>query len=375
MNLRLVPKRGSTLHDFPYAGEGRKCLHAWIINVTPPGYDHCRHQCRYCYAREAVFSRPPRDVTEVYNNLPELVERDLARLRLCPPVLISNTTDPCQDIPQLRAEVARLVEVLLRYDVSFGIITKGDARFLLGVPGFAEHDRAFVAVTIEGPAEVLALLSPRAPRFEQRLAVVADLSATGVRTSVRLDPLFPHLCQALYGDEWFDRIERLLGAFAAAGCRHVVGGTGRLSRRVARVSADGLSLHERLRRVIADASADAARAFVSEYVYERGGTSAGWRWRSDLRLAHHRRARAVCEGLGMTYATCQEHPAGDSDSPGLSNCEGFDLPFVRRTREGRFEPVAGCTANCHVTCRDRDDPPCGQHSLIKCGPFRPGELR
>ena len=77
----------------------------------------------------------------------------------------------------------------------------------------------------------------------------------------------------------------------------------------------------------------------------------------------------------MTYATCQEHPAGDSDSPGLPNCEGFDLPFVRRTREGTFEPVAGCTGDCHVTCRGQEHPPCGQPSLVKCGPFRPGELR
>jgi DNA repair photolyase len=375
MKLRLVPKRGSTLHDFPYAGAGRKCLHAWIINVTPPGYDHCRHQCRYCYAREAVFSRPPTGVTEIYDNLAELAERELARRRLCPPVLVSNTTDPCQDIAALRSEVARLVGVLVGHGVSLGIITKGDARFLLGVPGFVEHERAFVAVTIEGPPEVLERLSPGAPRFEQRLAVVAELARAGVRTSVRLDPLFPHLYQALYGDRWWETVERLLGAFAAAGCRHVVGGTGRLSKRVAAVSADGLSLHERLRRIIEEASPAAAGAFADEYAYERGDTSAGWRWRRDLRLAFHRRVRAACHELGMTYASCQEHRAEESDSPGLPNCEGFEVPFVRRGADGRFRPVAGCTAACHLACGDGRTPPCGQPSLVKPGPFRPGELR
>jgi len=375
MNLRLVPKRGSSLHDFPYTGEGRKCLHAWLINVTPPGYDHCRHRCGYCYAREAVFSRPRTGVTEVYNNLPELVERDLARLRLCPPVLVSNTTDPCQDIAALRSEVARLVGVLVGHGVSFGVITKGDARFLLDVSGFAEHARAFVAVTIEGPAEALELLSPRAPDLEQRLAVVAELSAAGVRTQVRLDPVFPHLCEALYGGRWLDRIEALVGEFAAAGCGHVVGGTGRLSKRVARGSADGLSLHERMRRIIEGVSPTAAEAFVREYVYERGGTSAGYRWQPDRRLAYHRRVREVCHGLGMTYATCQEHAAAESDSPGLPNCEGIELPFVRKTRDGGFEPVPGCTAACHADCRARTQPPCGQPSLTKPGPFRPSELR
>lgn len=90
MNVALEPKKGSTLHDFPYASPKRKCPHAWVINVTPPGLAHCRHHCTYCYAREALYS----DLSphqKVYSNLPELVELDLKRIDLCPPISPSPT--------------------------------------------------------------------------------------------------------------------------------------------------------------------------------------------------------------------------------------------------------------------------------------------
>jgi DNA repair photolyase len=95
MVVTLEPKKGSTLHDFPYDSPKRKCLHAWVINVTPPGLAHCRHHCVYCYARDALYADLSPE-QKVYSNLPELVERDLKRIDLCPPISISNTTDPCQ---------------------------------------------------------------------------------------------------------------------------------------------------------------------------------------------------------------------------------------------------------------------------------------
>jgi hypothetical protein len=76
MSVRLIAKKGSTFHDLPYSSPERKCLHCWIINVTPPGPNQCLHGCIYCYAREAIYSNYSGD-TLIYNNLPEFVERDL----------------------------------------------------------------------------------------------------------------------------------------------------------------------------------------------------------------------------------------------------------------------------------------------------------
>lgn len=372
--VRLVHKKSSTFHDFPYRGPNRKCIHCWIVNVTPPGFSHCVHQCLYCYARDAIFSRSGSGTLEVYDNLPELVARDLDRISLCPPLSISNTTDPCQPVEELRREVRRLVRLLVERNLSLLLVTKGDATFLLDVPGFARHDRLVVATTIEGPPEVLGLLSPRAPGYEGRLASVRALADAGLRCVVRLDPVFPHLYQALYGASWREAIEGLVNAFAEAGCRHVICSTGRLSRKRPR-GRPALSSFERMVKLVTGLDRSLGERFAGDYVFDRSGTSCGYLWRRPERVEFHVWLRERCEGLGMTYATCQESRAEETDSAGLPNCEGFALPFCEKGLDGEFRAVEGCTSLCQVSCRGAESPPCGRRALVSDEPLRISLLR
>jgi len=314
--------------------------------------------------------------TLIYENLPELVERDLRKLTLCPPISLSNISDPCQDIPELRREVRRLIRLLMEYGVSFFVTTKGDPSFLLELPGFVEYRPKFVAITIEGPPEVLGLLSPRAPSFETRIATAARLSCIGTDIVIRLDPVLIHLFQALYGDSWFGRISGLIDTFAGVGAKHVVASTGRLSKRRSSLAGrEGTSTWQRIREVVHSQSPSAATRFEHEYIYETHWSGGGYRLRRDLRIGFHRSVRELVEARGMTYATCQELSAGESDSQGIPHCEGLPLPFVRKRADGRFQPIGGCTANCHVSCRSLTTPPCGQSELISCQPLRLSRLR
>lgn len=239
MPVRLITKKSSTFHDFPYSGPKRKCFHCWIVNATPPGPNQCLHDCIYCYAREAIYSNYSED-TLIYSNLPELVEKDLKKLTLCPPISLSNVSDPCQSIPEL--------------------------------------------------------LSPKAPPFEARIATVSKLSRLGIDATIRLNPIFIHLFQALYGDYWFSRIAVLIDVFASTGAK------------------------------------------------------------------------------GMTYATCQELSAEESDSSGIPSCEGLPLPFAEKQADGKFKTVPGCTANCHVSCQGLTIPPCGHPELVTFKPFTLSKL-
>ena len=373
--MKLVAKKGSTFHDFPYTQPERKCFHCWIVNVTPPGPNQCIHSCIYCYAREAIYSNYSED-TLIYNNLPELVEKDLEKLTLCPPISLSNISDPCQDIPELKKEVRRLVRLLMDYGVSFFITTKGDPSFLLELPGFVEYRPKFIALTIEGTPEVLRLLSPRAPSFDARIAAAGKLSRMGADIVIRLDPILIHLFQAPYGDSWFERIAGLIDVFAAVGAKHVIASTGRLSKkRFPSGKQGGTSTWQRVREIIHSQSPLAAKEFEQEYMYEAHWSGGGYRLRKDLRLGFHRRVREVVKAKGMTYATCQELSAGECDSPGIPHCEGLPVPFARKQADGRFKPVPGCTANCHVSCWGLTTPPCGQADLISCEPLRLKKLR
>ena len=368
--VHLIAKKTSTFHDFPYSHPQRKCFHCWIINVTPPGPNQCIHQCLYCYARENVYSNYSEE-TLIYNNLPELVEKDLNKISLCPPISISNITDPCQDIPELRSEMKRLIMTLMKHGVSFAITTKGDPSFLMEIPGFVEYEPKMIATTIEGTSEILQLISPKAPYFYSRLVSVKKMSQMGIRTVVRLDPLFTHLFQAVYGDIWFSKLSDLIATCSASGVRHIVAGTGRLSKkRNTSSSGDGSSSWQRIYNVIKKCSPLAAKRFQDEYVYESDWAGRGYMLRQDYRLDLHRQMKALVESKGMTYATCQELPARYCDSNGIPHCEGMPLPFTRRGLGGKFFPISGCTANCHISCNELQNPPCGKLVLVTTKPLK-----
>ncbi len=373
--MKLIAKKGSTFHDFPYSHPERKCFHCWIVNVTPPGPSQCLHNCIYCYAREAIYSNYAED-TLIYDNLPELVEKDLGKLSLCPPISLSNISDPCQDIPELRREIKRLIGLLMDYGVSFFITTKGDPSFLLELPGFVEYKPKFIAMTIEGTPDMLRLLSPGAPSFRARVDAATKLSKAGIDIVIRLDPVFVHLFQAIHGDSWFGKTAELIDVYAAAGARHIIASTGRLSkRRFASGEQGGTSTWQRIHKIIHSQSPLAAKKFEQEYAYEAHWSGGGYRLRRDVRLGFHRKVRRLVETRGMTYATCQELSAGESDSLGVPHCEGLPMPFGRKQPDGRFKPVPGCTADCYVSCRELSSPPCRRADLASWEPLRFSKLR
>ncbi len=308
----------------------------------------------------------------VYSNLPQLVERDLKRIHLAPPISISNVSDPCQDVPEVKDTVRKLVRLILSYKVPFFITSKGDPRFLLEIDGFSEYEFKFVAITIEGTDDILSLLSPGAPPFKKRLEALSELSNKGVNTLVRLDPLFYHLFYALYGKAYFKKLEGLVRSFAQAGAKHIVSSTGRLSRR--RPIEGRESSWERMLKVVRRFSPSAARMMEREYAFERRWGGSGLFLKEEIRLKLHTALRELAESYGMTYAVCQELGT-EADSVGIAHCERFVLPFVAKKPDGTFAPIPSCTATCHLTCKDKKMPPCGQPQLASPSPFKLSYLR
>jgi DNA repair photolyase len=301
----------------------------------------------------------------VYSNLAAVVDRELARLRLCPPLSISNVTDPCQDVPELRATVRDLVAVLSEWGVSFHLITKGDPSFLENVEGFPGSGRFFLAVTVEGPPELLRLLSPNAPPYRDRLDSLRWAASLGLPALVRLDPVIPPLWRALYGDGWLDRAGEVLRDCASAGAAHVVSSTGRFTR----------STLDRLTALAGDLSPTAGDEMAGQYGFDRSRTSSGYMLLPRSRVDFHLRMRAAAAELGLTYAVCQELGPEEADTPGLAHCEAFHMPFSRRAGERSFEPIPGCTANCHVNCYGLALPPCGKPELTEPGPYKTSLLK
>lgn len=361
MRIEPIEKRSSTIHDFPYDNPKRKCPHFWIINVTPPGPSHCIHRCIFCYARDAIFSRDG-ETLQIYSNLKNLVEKDLQRIKISPPISISNITDPCQDIPYLKKVVSEIILLIMEYGISFMITTKGDPSFLFDLPGFLDYQNKFIAFSIEGPDEITTRLSPNAPTFSKRIEALNKAIRAGVRVSVRVDPLFPHLFKAIYGDGWFVVVDDLLRLFSGLGVSHIVCSTGRLHG----------SILQDVYKVIYKESRRIGDDFLNDYRFQTSYTSKGYFLRRDLRLKLHSHLKMVVEGLGMTYSSCLENHPWETDSKTIPHCEGIGLPFTMKGEDGRFRPIPECMGNCF---RCKGNPPCGRPMLMLRRPYRISYLK
>lgn len=182
----------------------------WSLNP----YRGCQHACVYCYARATHrfldlgvgddFSQ----ILMAKANLPEVLDRELARRRSPPArVVVGTATDPYQPIEGRWRITERCLMVLHRHRVPVEIITKGtlirrDVDLLQRMAAGAG-----VTVCVSVPTVDDAIwreTEPGTPAPRHRLATVRALVSAGIRAGVLMAPILPgltddavHLRQAL----------------------------------------------------------------------------------------------------------------------------------------------------------------------------------
>jgi DNA repair photolyase len=176
-----------------------------------------------CYARAYPWSQ---DAPALYANTPEKLAQELSLLELCPPLYLSQVTDPLQPERSVRELTAQVVEVALSYEVPFHIITKSGegVLWLLGrVPELAHYERWWLALTIEAPPEKQPLTSPGASPVWERLKALETCAKLGVFVAVRTDP-------AIWGLVREEDEIWILDHARDAGARHIISAMGHFNR-------------------------------------------------------------------------------------------------------------------------------------------------
>lgn len=166
-------------------------------------YQGCEHGCIYCYARNSHeywgYSAGldfERNII-VKKNAPELLRRFLMKPGWeCKPISISGNTDCYQPAEHRYRITRRLLEICNEFNQPVGIITKNSAvlrdKDLLAQ--MASRRLASVIVSITSLDEDLRrVMEPRTTTAQQRLRVIRELSAAGVRVGVMAAPLIPGL--------------------------------------------------------------------------------------------------------------------------------------------------------------------------------------
>ncbi|MDI6854880.1 MAG: radical SAM protein [Deltaproteobacteria bacterium] len=182
------------------------------INITRG----CLHACVYCYAR-SFPEAPPKGEVHLYDNLPELLPRELARKRKLPRwVAFSTASDAFQDIDEVLEVTYKVMKLLLERGIGVSILTKGEipAEFLHLFSRYPNLVTVRLGLTtMDNPLR--RLFEPHAPPPGRRLAAIRNLVEAGVKVSVRLDPV---IAGATDGEEG---LENLFIRLKASGIRDI----------------------------------------------------------------------------------------------------------------------------------------------------------
>lgn len=351
-----VTLRGLVIHDFPYPPERRKCPHRALVSLTPAG--SCLHLCPMCYARAYPWSR---DAPALYINTAEKLAKELEKVEICPPLYISQITDPLQPLPEVRKLTARVVEVAIRFGVPFHIITKsgdGVLWLLRRIPALCEYPRWWLSMTIEAPPEKQKITSPGASPVEERLRAVEKCAKEGIFVVVRTDP-------AIFGLVHEEDELWILDHARDAGASHIISAMGHFNR------VSFARLLEALRAAgFNREAAEVQRNYKPGRAEGFFQSAATIRAPFSLRQKFHRFMRNEAEKRGMTYAACLEM-GREWDSPGIPHCEAAPQGrLAKKTSSGKFELLPDCYADCLRHCPNPASPPCGRPELLRQFPYK-----
>jgi DNA repair photolyase len=158
-------------------------------------YQGCPIGCAYCYVphmkHKQVEERTWGTYVDVKEGVPELLEKQLGRLRQPTRVFMSSATDPYQPVEERYQITRRILEVFTRHPQhSLFILTKQqlverDADLIAQLP------RAAVGMSISVMDDsVAAIIEPWAAPTSHRLATIRKLSERGIPTYVLWAPAF-----------------------------------------------------------------------------------------------------------------------------------------------------------------------------------------
>ena len=168
-----------------------------VIDYAINPYYGCAHKCQYCYAvfmkKFTGHTEPWGDFVDVKVNAPEVLARQLQRLKKRSRISFSTVCDPYQPL-ELKYQITKqCLEILKPYRHSISILTKSSI-VVRDVDILSRLHKVRVSFTVTTMnEEVRKVFEPGAPPTEQRFKALRTLAHSGIRTSIFVAPVLPYL--------------------------------------------------------------------------------------------------------------------------------------------------------------------------------------
>ncbi len=193
------------------------CLkHIPTVNLT----SGCAHGCLYCYTR-GYSNYPGENKVLLFKNTLEKLKDELSRKRVRPQaVYFSTSSDLFQPVPEVLALGHSVLEFLFSKGISIAFLTKGHIpdKTMKLLLKHADKVRAQIGI-ITVDEDIRRMFEPNTASLRMRLEQMAILTAGGVATEARLDPILPGLTNSP------DALSPLFSALAKAGVKQVAAST------------------------------------------------------------------------------------------------------------------------------------------------------
>ena len=196
----------------------------WTVNP----YRGCSHSCVYCFARkthEYLDLDAGRDFDSqivVKINVADVLRRELARASWRrEPVALGTNTDPYQRAEGRYRLMPGIVSALAESGTPFSVLTKGTLlrRDLPLLTDASQHVPVSIAMSIAVFDDALQkTVEPGTPSAAARLETVRAATDAGLRVTVFMMPILPHLTDSI------PAIDDALARIKAAGAARVVFG-------------------------------------------------------------------------------------------------------------------------------------------------------
>ncbi len=199
-----------------------------ILNKSGiPGIDYginpyvgCGHKCQYCYAvfmkRFTGHTEPWGDFVDVKVNAPEVLERQLKRLKKKSHISFGTVCDAYQPIEVKYKITRKCLEKLADYKHSIGVLTKSPLvlRDLDLLRRFCDVEIGFTVTSLNN--KVKRIFEPGSSLPQKRFEAIKILSQNKIPTWVFVAPTLPYLSDSK------ETISQIFKASQSAGAKYIM---------------------------------------------------------------------------------------------------------------------------------------------------------